>query len=147
MCVWYLFAQPVPFRGHIPGGMELGKKIMVMGVVDPHPDRFVISLTCGCGTVEEPPADVALELCARFKDRQFLRRARVSGTWGEAEWPIPYFPFIGDQPFRIDIHCERLRFRILVDGQQLVDFYHRVPTLSDIDTLRINGSVRITKLG
>ncbi|CAB1344852.1 unnamed protein product [Coregonus sp. 'balchen'] len=65
---------------------------------------FDISLACGCGTVEEaPPIDVALELCARFEDRQFLRKACVSGIWGDAEKPIPYFPFIEDQPFRIGL--------------------------------------------
>ncbi|KAG7492837.1 hypothetical protein MATL_G00018980 [Megalops atlanticus] len=137
----------VPFSGRIKGGMRPGKKIIVMGIVDPEPESFDISLTCGCGTEEQPPADVALELCARFEDRQFLRKACVSGTWGEAEKPIPYFPFIEDQPFRIEIHCEHQRFRIFVDGHQLFDFYHRVASLPAIDTIRINGSLQITKLG
>ncbi|XP_018606214.1 galectin-related protein-like isoform X1 [Scleropages formosus] len=137
----------VPFSGRIKGGMRPGKKIVVMGIVDPEPESFDISLTCGCGTEEEPPGDVALELCARFVDRQFLRKACVSGTWGEPEKPIPYFPFIEDQPFRIEIHCEHQRFRIFVDGHQLFDFYHRVVSLPAIDTIRINGSLQITKLG
>uniref|UniRef100_A0A8C7K3R4 Galectin n=1 Tax=Oncorhynchus kisutch TaxID=8019 RepID=A0A8C7K3R4_ONCKI len=137
-----------PFSGHITGGMRPGKKIIVMGIVNPEPDSFDISLACGCGTVDEaPPTDVALELCAKFEDLQFLRKACVSGTWGDAEKLIPYFPFIEDQPFRIEIHCELLRFRVFVDGHQLFDFYHRVQSLLDIDTLRINGSLTITKLG
>ncbi|MFT7806214.1 galectin-related protein-like [Arapaima gigas] len=137
----------VPFSGRIRGGMRPGKKVMVMGIVDPDPDSFSISLTCGRGTEAEPPANVALELCARFTDRQFLRRARVAGRWGEEETPITYFPFIQDQPFRIEIHCEHQRFRVFVDGQQLFDFYHRVTMLPAIDTISINGSLQITKLG
>ncbi|XP_029918087.1 galectin-related protein-like [Myripristis murdjan] len=137
----------VPFRGHIAGGMQLGKKIIVVGAVDPRPDRFYIGLTCGCGTSRAPPSDVALEIGVRFRDRQVLRRARVSGTWGEIERGVPFFPFIRDQPFKIEICCERSRFRVLVDGQQLFDFYHRVTSLKDIDTLWINGSVSIAKLG
>ncbi|KAG5855626.1 hypothetical protein ANANG_G00051080 [Anguilla anguilla] len=136
----------VPFSGRIRGGMRPGKKIIVMGIIDPEPESFDISLTCGCGS-GEAPADVALELSARFEDRQFLRKARVSGAWGEPEKPIPYFPFIEDQPFRIEIHCEHQRFRIFVDGHQLFDFYHRVASLPAIDTIRINGSLQITKLG
>lgn len=62
---------------------------------------FCISLTCGRGSEAGPPLDVALELCARFADRQFLRRACVSGVWGEEEAAIAYFPFIQDQPFRV----------------------------------------------
>ncbi|CDQ90299.1 unnamed protein product, partial [Oncorhynchus mykiss] len=77
---------------------------------------------------------------------KFLRKACVLGTWGDAEKLIPYFPFIEDQPFRIEIQCELLRFRVFVDGHQLFDFYHRVQSLLDIDTLRINGSLTITKL-
>ncbi|KAJ8360064.1 hypothetical protein SKAU_G00165890 [Synaphobranchus kaupii] len=109
----------VPFSGRISGGMRPGKKIIVMGIVDPEPESFDISLTCGRGVAEEQPADD----------------------------PIPYFPFIQDQPFRIEIHCEHQRFRIFVDGHQLFDFYHKVSSLPAIDTIRINGSLQITKLG
>uniref|UniRef100_A0A8C9TU33 Galectin n=1 Tax=Scleropages formosus TaxID=113540 RepID=A0A8C9TU33_SCLFO len=139
--------QTVPFSGRIRGGMRPGKKVMVMGIVKREPDSFCISLTCGRGTGAEPPANVALELCARFARRQFVRRARVSGSWGAEETPIAYFPFIPEQPFRIEIHCEHQRFRVFVDGHQLFDFYHRVNALPAIDTISISGSLQITKLG
>ncbi|KAF7661931.1 hypothetical protein LDENG_00249920 [Lucifuga dentata] len=138
----------VPFSGRIRGGMRPGKKIIVMGIVDLEPDSFDVSLTCGRGTEkEEPQHDVALKLTARFPDRQFLRGARISGKWTEEEASITYFPFIPDQPFRIEIHCEHQRFRIFVDGHQLFDFYHKVKSLPSIDTVRIHGDVHITKLG
>ncbi|KAG5266571.1 hypothetical protein AALO_G00233640 [Alosa alosa] len=105
----------VPFNGRIKGGMRPGKKIIVMGIVDPEPDSFDVSLTCG--------------------------------PWSEEEVSIPYFPFIQDQPFRIEIHCEHQRFRIFVDGHQLFDFYHKVKSLLSIDMIRIDGSLQITKLG
>ncbi|XP_026887313.1 galectin-related protein [Electrophorus electricus] len=129
----------VPFCGSIRDGMRPGKRITIMGIVDQEPDSFDISLTCGCG-------DVALELTARFEDRQFLRNAHVSGSWGEEESAIAFFPFIPDQPFRIEIQCEHQRFRVLVDGQPLFDFYHRVRPLVAIDTIQISGSLTITKL-
>ncbi|KAK6489514.1 galectin-related protein-like [Huso huso] len=135
----------VPFSGRIKGGMRPGKKIIVMGIVDPEPESFDISLTCG--DTDDSRADVAIELSARFPDKQFLRKACVSGEWSAEETPIPYFPFIQDQPFRIEIHCEHQRFRIFVDGHQLFDFFHRVESLPAIDTIKINGSLQITKLG
>nr|XP_046231975.1 galectin-8-like isoform X2 [Scatophagus argus] len=91
----------VPFRGHVSGGMRPGKKVVVFGVVDSRPDRFYVALTCGRGTSGEPPADVALELCVRFRDRQVLRRACVSGSWGDVDRAVPFFPFIRDQPFKV----------------------------------------------
>eukprot|EP00066_Takifugu_rubripes_P012122 XP_011601388.1 PREDICTED: LOW QUALITY PROTEIN: galectin-related protein [Takifugu rubripes] len=138
----------VPFSGRIRGGMRPGKKIIVMGIVDLEPDSFDVSLTCGrASEKEEPPHDVALKLTARFTDRQFLRSARISGKWVGEEASTAYFPFIPDQPFRIEIHCEHPRFRIFVDGHQLFDFYHKVKSLSSIDTVRIQGDLQITKLG
>ncbi|KAM9363256.1 galectin-related protein [Symphorus nematophorus] len=136
----------VPFRGHITGGMRPGKKVVMFGVVDPRPDRFYVALTCGCGTSGEPPPDVALELCVRFRDRQVLRRACVSGSWGDVDRAVPFFPFIRELPFKLEIHCEHSRLRVFVDGQQLFDFQHRVTSLRDIDTLWIKGSITITKL-
>ncbi|XP_047668935.1 lectin, galactoside-binding-like b isoform X1 [Tachysurus fulvidraco] len=139
----------VPFKGRIRGGMRPGKKIIVMGIVDAEPESFDVSLTCSCNTEkdEEEVTDVALKLSARFHQRQFLRNARISGKWSEEEGTIPYFPFIQDQPFRIEIHCEHQRFRIFVDGHQLFDFYHKVKALLTIDMIRIDGSLQITKLG
>ncbi|KAK5604633.1 hypothetical protein CRENBAI_014151 [Crenichthys baileyi] len=138
----------VPFSGRIRGGMRPGKKIIVMGIVDLEPHSFDVGLTCGRDSEKEgPPLDVALKLTARFSDRQFLRSARVSGKWTEEEASTDYFPFIPDQPFRIEIHCEHQRFRIFVDGHQLFDFYHKVKSLSSIDTVRIQGDLQITKLG
>lgn len=52
---------------------------------------------------QDPKSDVALKLSARFTDRQFVRKARVSGKWSEEEAAIPYFPFIQDQPFRVGL--------------------------------------------
>ncbi|XP_011840910.1 PREDICTED: galectin-related protein [Mandrillus leucophaeus] len=135
----------VPFCGHIKGGMRPGKKVLVMGIVDLNPESFAISLTCGDS--EDPPADVAIELKAVFTDRQLLRNSCISGERGEEQSAIPYFPFIPDQPFRVEILCEHPRFRVFVDGHQLFDFYHRIQTLSAIDTIKINGDLQITKLG
>lgn len=68
------------------------------------PCSFVVSLTCGRDSdKEEPPYDVALKLTARFADRQFLRCARLSGKWVGEEASTAYFPFIPDQPFRVNI--------------------------------------------
>lgn len=60
-----------------------------------------MALTCGRGTSREPPTNVALELCTRFRERQVLSRACRSGTWWEAERSAPFFPFIPDQPFKV----------------------------------------------
>uniref|UniRef100_A0A8C4ZBW2 Galectin n=1 Tax=Gadus morhua TaxID=8049 RepID=A0A8C4ZBW2_GADMO len=104
-------------NGHINEGLRVGKRLIVVGVVEPRPD--------------------SPRSCA----------GRVSGRWGAAERTAPFFPFIVHQPFRIEISCQQSQFQIFVDGQQLLSFGHRVPRLQDIDTLWIAGALRITKLG
>uniref|UniRef100_A0A672HU33 Galectin n=1 Tax=Salarias fasciatus TaxID=181472 RepID=A0A672HU33_SALFA len=138
--------QSVPFRGHISGGLRPGKKLVVFGIVSSRPDRFYLALTCGRGVSGEPPLDVAVELCVQFREQQVLRRACRAGAWTEAERTLPFFPFIRDQPFKMEVQCEQSRLRVSVDGQQLFDFNHRVTALGSVDTLWIKGSVSITKL-
>ncbi|XP_051939944.1 galectin-related protein-like [Hippocampus zosterae] len=138
----------VPFRGDIGGGMHPGRKLVVVAIVDSHPDKFYVALTCGRGTRGRPPPDVALETCVRFGGRrQVLRRACVAGVWGRADSDVPFFPFIAGQPFKMEVECESGGFRVFVDAQKLFDFRHRLAPLHSVDTLWIKGSVTITKLG
>ncbi|XP_061843732.2 galectin-related protein isoform X1 [Nerophis lumbriciformis] len=136
----------VPFRGHITGGLHPGKKVVIFAVLDSHPDRFYMALTCGCGTTREPPPHVALEVCVRFKERQVLRRACVKGEWGGADSAVPFFPFIQGQPFKMEVQCQHAGFHVFLDGQRLFHFQHRVAPLHLVDTLWVRGSVAISKL-
>lgn len=79
-----------------------------------------MSLTCGrASEKEEPPHDVALKLTARFTDRQFLRSARISGKWVGEEASTAYFPFIPDQPFRVNNLSFFLRVKLFLGKQSL----------------------------
>ncbi|XP_077379940.1 galectin-related protein-like [Festucalex cinctus] len=138
----------LPFRGDVQGGMHPGRKLIIVAIVDPNPDKFYVALTCGRGARGDPPPDVALEVCVRFgARRQVLRRACVGGAWGRADAGVPFFPFIEGQPFKMEVWCESGGFRVFVDAQKLFDFQHRVAPLHLVDTLWIKGSIAVTKLG
>lgn len=47
---------------------------------------------------------------------------------------------------QLEMRCERSRFRVFVDGEQLCDFQHRVTSLCCVDTMWIKGSIAVTKL-
>lgn len=47
---------------------------------------------------------------------------------------------------QLEIHCERSRFRVFVDGEQLCHFQHRLTSLGAVDTMWIKGSIAVTKL-
>ncbi|XP_061429810.1 galectin-related protein-like isoform X1 [Lethenteron reissneri] len=132
----------VPFSGNIKNGLRVGMKITIMGIVDKNPDSFTVSLTCGDWTT----ADVAFNMAALFGPRAILRNTMLSGSWGKEESTLPYFPFTLDQPFRLEIACEHQRFKVSIDGHLIFDFCHRVQSVSLINTLKIKGSVTITKI-
>lgn len=68
---------------------------------------------------------MALKLTARFSDRQFLRNARVSGNWTEEEASIAYFPFIPDQPFRVNVTSSN--YLLLFGTCKLYTYQHNPP--------------------
>ncbi|MBN3289420.1 LEGLA protein, partial [Polypterus senegalus] len=102
-----------------------------------------MNLTCNSNEEEK---DVGLQVLVNFLDRTVIRNSKVSGTWGKEEKSIPYFPFAGGEPFKMEIFCEHQQFRILVDGQPLCGFTHRIRELQSITVLQISGDMRLTKV-
>lgn len=46
----------------------------------------------------------------------------------------------------MEILCEHQQFRILVDGQPLCGFAHRLKHLASLNSLRIIGDLQLTKV-
>ncbi|XP_040269173.1 galectin-related protein-like [Bufo bufo] len=131
------------YVGDIKGGMKPAMKITIMGVVDVGPKSFTVSLLC---SPEDDEEDVALLLTVNFQDRSIIRNAKFAGIWGAAEKQIPYFPFTPRNNFKMEILCEHQQMRVLLDGQGLCDFTHRVPQLKAVTGLRVTGDIKLTKV-
>ncbi|XP_040266948.1 galectin-related protein-like [Bufo bufo] len=104
---------------------------------------FTVSLLCSPEDAEE---DVALLLTVNFQDRSIIRNAKFAGIWGTEEKQIPYFPFTPGNNFKMEILCEHQQMRVLLDGQGLCDFTHRVPQLKAVTGLRVTGDIKLTKV-
>ncbi|XP_040267613.1 galectin-related protein-like [Bufo bufo] len=131
------------YVGDIKGGMKPAMKITIMGVVDVRPKSFTVSLLCSPEDAEE---DVALLLTVNFQDRSIIRNAKFAGIWVAEEKKIPYFPFTPGNNFKMEILCEHQQMRVLLDGQGLCDFTHRVPQLKAVTGLRVTGDIKLTKV-
>ncbi|KAG9480870.1 hypothetical protein GDO78_010246 [Eleutherodactylus coqui] len=123
--------------------MKPAMKITIMGIVDVRPKSFTVSLLCSPKVAEE---DVALLLTVNFQDRSIIRNAMFAGIWGAEEKKIPYFPFTPGDSFKMEILCEHQQIRVLLDGQQLCEFTHRVPQLKAVTGLRVTGDIKLTKV-
>uniref|UniRef100_A0A8C1FPP8 Si:ch211-10a23.2 n=1 Tax=Cyprinus carpio carpio TaxID=630221 RepID=A0A8C1FPP8_CYPCA len=95
---------------------------------------------------EEIEGDVGLELKVNFSEKAVLRNARLSGKWGASETALSFFPFAPGEPFKMEIVCEHQQFRILVDGQPLCGFTHRLTQLASLTALRVHGDLQLTKV-
>lgn len=137
-----IYNPPVPFVQPIPGGVYPGKMIFVSGIPHPGASRFNINLKCG--------GDTAFHFDARFNfgsDRNVIvRNAQQNGSWGPEEKQSPYFPFNYNQFFDMIILVEHACIKVAVNNQHLLEFYHRIQPISRIDTLRIDGDVRLTQV-
>uniref|UniRef100_M3XGS3 Galectin n=2 Tax=Latimeria chalumnae TaxID=7897 RepID=M3XGS3_LATCH len=131
------------YVGEIKGGLKPAMRIIIMGIVHSAPKSLTVSLVTNSMDSER---DIGLQLAVNFQDRSVRRNTKELGKWGTEEKNIPYFPFRAGDNFKMEILCEKERFRILVDGHQLCDFPHRIQVIQSLTTLTITGDVTLTKV-
>ncbi|XP_036398958.1 galectin-related protein A [Megalops cyprinoides] len=132
------------YVGEIKGGLKPSMRLVVMGIVKQQPRSMVVSLVCP--PQDDTESDVGLQLTVSFQDRAVLRNARLAGQWGSSENALSYFPFAAGEPFKMEIVCEHQQFRILVDGQPLCGFAHRLTQLASLTALHVCGDLQLTKV-
>lgn len=120
-------------------------KLVVMGIVNKKPKSMEVSLSSD-PPEEDIEGDVGLQVKVSFMDKAVVRNARLAGKWGPSENNLSYFPFTSGEPFKMEIVCEHQQFRILVDGQPLCGFTHRLSPLASLSTLRVFGDFQLTKV-
>uniref|UniRef100_A0A3Q3WHY9 Galectin n=1 Tax=Mola mola TaxID=94237 RepID=A0A3Q3WHY9_MOLML len=133
------------YIGEIKGGLRPSMKLVVMGIINKKPKSMEVSLS-STAQEEDTEADVGLQLKVNFMDKAVQRNARLAGKWGPAENTLSFFPFAPGESFKMEIVCEHQQFRILVDGQPLCGFSHRLSQLASLKTLRVFGDLQLTKV-
>ncbi|AWP16086.1 Galectin [Scophthalmus maximus] len=134
------------YTGEIKGGMRPSMKLVVMGIVNKKPKSIEVTLSSKPRVEEDAEADVGLQLKVSFMDKAVQRNARLAGKWGPSENTLSFFPFAPGEAFKMEIVCEHQQFRILVDGQPLCGFTHRLIPLASLTALRVFGDLQLTKV-
>ncbi|KAM4625965.1 galectin-related protein B [Polymixia lowei] len=133
------------YIGEIKGGLRPSMKLVVMGIVNKKPKSIEVTLASK-PQEEDTEGDVGLQVKASFLDKAVQRNARQAGKWGPSENTLSFFPFAAGEAFKMEIVCEHQQFRILVDGQPLCGFTHRVLPLASLTSLRVFGDLQLTKV-
>ncbi|XP_008291477.1 galectin-related protein B [Stegastes partitus] len=133
------------YTGEIKGGLRPSMKLVVMGIINKKPKSMEVILSSR-PLEEDSEGDVGLQLKVSFREKAVQRNARLAGKWGSAENTLSFFPFAAGEPFKMEIVCEHQQFRILVDGQPLCGFTHRLSQLASLTALRVFGDLQLTKV-
>ncbi|KAM3871196.1 galectin-related protein B [Diretmus argenteus] len=139
------------YIGEIKGGLRPSMKLVVMGIVNKKPKSIEVTVAQSCQSCqpqeeEDTEGDVGLQLKVSFRDKAVHRNARLAGKWGPSENILSFFPFAPGEAFKMEIVCEHQQFRILVDGQPLCGFTHRLSPLASLKALRVFGDLQLTKV-
>ncbi|PWA22344.1 hypothetical protein CCH79_00018228 [Gambusia affinis] len=127
----------VPFGAGIPGGMNPKRTIIIRGLVPYGATRM------GFNLVVSRTQDIAFHLNPRVKEGVVVRNTRTGGKWGKEERELSGSPFTEGQYFDMSIRCGNQKFKAFVNGQHLLDFFHRT-NFREIDKLEIDGDVQIS---
>ncbi|XP_054470593.1 galectin-related protein A-like [Anoplopoma fimbria] len=133
------------YTGEIKGGLRPSMKLVVMGIINKKPKNIDVILSAE-PQEEDTDGDVGLQLKVNFTDKAVQRNARLAGKWGRPETTLSYFPFAPGESFKMEIVCEHQQFRVLVDGQPLCGFTHRITQLASLTALQVFGDLQLTKV-
>ncbi|KAK6997789.1 galactokinase [Biomphalaria glabrata] len=113
-----------PFVDRLPGVLESGSWVSIIGTPKKNADRFAINLQCG----DDPDYgnDVAFHFNPRFSGQDSIRNTLENGSWGGEEKEQPNFPFEPEDRFEINILRLPDVFRVFVNHKFYIDYAHRI---------------------
>ncbi|KAL8603608.1 hypothetical protein ACOMHN_005550 [Nucella lapillus] len=125
-----------PFVDAVPGKLEPGNWIQVVGAPDDDADRFAVNLQCGPSMEND---NIAFHFNPRFSQGEVVRNSREGGDWGSEETEQPFFPFEPEDRFELMFVMLGHGFRVFVNHHHFADFDHRMSP-NDITHLFLSGS-------
>lgn len=113
-----------PFVDKLPGNIEVGSWVSLVGTPKKNADTFSINLQCGDST--ECEDDIAFHFNPRFDGEDSVRNSKEGGDWGDEERDQPHFPFEPEDRFLIDILRLDNEFKVFINQKHYIDFAHRI---------------------
>ncbi|XP_006032584.1 galectin-9-like isoform X2 [Alligator sinensis] len=126
----------IPFSGPIFGGLVEGKMLLIQGQVGSQGKRFAVNLRCANN-------DIAFHFNPRFDEScpVVVCNTEQGGHWG-AEERTYVMPFQRSTYFEMITKVQGHCYQVAVNGQQFLEYRHRVPFLS-VQILEISGDLTV----
>ncbi|XP_022244618.1 galectin-8-like isoform X2 [Limulus polyphemus] len=133
----------LPYMGAIPGGLQLGKIIVICGHIPHGAGRVCINLCNGKVLKDDQPSNIGFHMSLRFDNRTTVFNSRVQGAWQKEEvHPLPLEAGIN---FQVMILVENGHFMIAANGRHFAQFNYRVP-YSSLSMIQIFGTAQVTQI-
>ncbi|XP_068106696.1 galectin-4-like [Hyperolius riggenbachi] len=126
---------PVPYKSFINGGFIPKRTLVVKGV--PTGKSFHINLKVGMNN------DIPLHFNPRLNKGTLIRNSFLNGTWGEEETQVARNPFKQGEFFDVSIRCADKQYKVFINGSHALDFSHRMFSLAQVDTVEVEGDVKV----
>ncbi|CAF1231099.1 unnamed protein product [Adineta ricciae] len=145
------FPSAPPFSGGSGGVPPIqscrivtGSRIFVRGFIPPGANRFELNLLQGYNDGD----DIAFHFNPRFDSRTIVKNHRRNGQWGSEEnQPFPpYMPLMPGSQIDLQISCQPDRYTILMNGQLIAEYYHKI-TPGSVMALQYKGDIVIQSIG
>ncbi|XP_005404993.1 PREDICTED: galectin-8 isoform X5 [Chinchilla lanigera] len=130
----------LPFEARLNSPMGPGRTVVIKGEVNMKAKSFNVDLVAGRSK------DIALHLNPRLNMKAFVRNSFLNDAWGEEERNITFFPFSPGMYFEMIVYCDARDFKVAVNGTHSLEYKHRFRDLSSIDTVAVNGDIRLLEV-
>ncbi|XP_063793647.1 galectin-4-like [Pseudophryne corroboree] len=130
-----IYSPAVPFQSAILGGITEGKRVTIQGQAHSHAKRFAINFVCYNN-------DIAFHFNPRFDEGNVVVcNTMQCKSWGSEERKS-HMPFQRNTYFDIAITVHGHAFQVMVNGQHLLEYRHRV-SYQTIQALQVSGDVSL----
>ncbi|XP_016416445.1 galectin-9-like isoform X1 [Sinocyclocheilus rhinocerous] len=135
--------KPTTAITSIKGGLQEGKRVIIIGRILPDANRLHVNLQCG----SDSDADIALHINPRYENdsAHVMYSTYKNGTWG-SEQSTPDSPFVKDKLFAIEILVTKEVYKISANGKHLKDYEHHIPIIQ-VNTISVDQNIELEFIG
>ncbi|KAB1271255.1 Galectin-8 [Camelus dromedarius] len=133
-------SQTLPYVAKLNSSMGPGRTVVIKGEVNTCAKGFNVNLRSAKSRA------IALHLNPRLNSKAFVRNSFLQESWGEEERNITCFPFSPGMYFEMIIYCDVRDFKVAVNGAHSLEYKHRFKELGDVDTLEVDGDIRLLEV-
>ncbi|XP_016320670.1 galectin-9-like isoform X2 [Sinocyclocheilus anshuiensis] len=110
--------KPTTAITSIKGGLQEGKRVIIIGRILPDDNRLHVNLQCG----SDSKADIALHINPHYENdsAHVMYNTYKNGTWG-SEQSTPDSPFVKDKLFAIEILVTKEAYKVPPYKKELIN--------------------------